>query len=427
MRSTDQRENAFGHAGETPQRATAPGKQTLTQSLAPRAATTAERGIPGGTLDEGGAPRAGFAPTSRQSYVDEILGAGASDRAGDWEADDALMSAMGLGPVEAHRTGPPAAQALASQQTLAAAPSATGTVRGVANVAAPAAVTVQARPAPRRTAGAAHAATYLELGGEHFSVISGKLVAGREELGEIENASAVLGTLSRSAPTTIVFRPREGVTSPAAGDLLAAAPEGSTVTSNSTVWVRNERAWNRLEGKKKRGGGQFKGVTKSGGGSVRERLTEMTRAGQLRLTGHQIAAMAAVAEVETGGQLGCVQTYDDQVVSIGFKQIVLGHGSLPKVMETAPVGFARHGLILDHTKRYVVDGWRKQPYQIAGCEDVEELRSPEWAIKFYHASLEPDVVSAICDLALADIRQVETATAPHEGASGHNFVTVHAP
>ncbi len=190
--------------------------------------------------------------------------------------------------------------------------------------------------------------------------------------------------------------------------------------ANAVVWVKHDGNWNKLTQTKKIAG-QSQGYTKSGGGAVRERLTELTVAGRLRLTGDEIAAFAAVAEVETGGQIGCVQTYDDQVLSVGFKQVVLGHGSLEKVMEAAPSGFAKHGLALDRSKRYAHPKWGNNPHQIEGCEVLQELRSPEWAIKFYHASMEPDVIAAICDVALPELRRVERTTAAKRDEVQHDF------
>lgn len=341
----------------------APGKQTRVEGGAAVGTERSEARAAGGVQGERGALRAG-----------------------DWEADDGLMGAMGLGP-----TAPAA-------------------VASTVNAAAP--------PEKKKAKSVKHKATYLELGERRYSIVGGQLMAGGEALGEIEDAAKVIGKLKRSAPTAIPFAPAEGVTSPAAGDLLAGAADGAKVTVGDKVWVRSERAWTSFKGSKSKGNGQFMGFAKYGGGTVRERLTEMTRAGKLRLSGEQIAAMAAAAEVETGGQIGCVQTYDDQVVSVGFKQVVMGHGSLEEVMEAAPAGFAKHGLVLDASKRYEKEGWRKQPRQIVGCEDVEELRSTEWALRFYHASMEPDVVAAISALMMEDLREVAQATASVAAGGG---------
>lgn len=325
----------------------------------------------------------------------------AAHRAGDWEADDSFLSAIGMGaPMKADATPTSAPVQL---RAAADAPQ--------AKAAPPAKAKGKGKPA--------HPPVTLELGDHHYTIVDGVLMSGREALGEIEDAKNAVGKLGKSAPGQILFKPGEGGAGPAAGDLVAAAPEGSTIRSGTTSWVKNGGAWHSFATKIKKG--SVKGFSKYGGGSVRERLTEMARAGQVKLSGEQVAVIAAMAEVETGGQIGCVQTYDDQVVSVGFKQVVLGHGSLEKIITQAPAGFAKHGIVIDYTRTYVKKGWDKQPHQFAGCDDVEELRSPEWAIKFYFASMEPDVVAAISTLALAELKTVEKTIDAADDKAGHDF------
>lgn len=188
----------------------------------------------------------------------------------------------------------------------------------------------------------------------------------------------------------------------------SAGPDDKPKAKKGHVVVESEGEWEELKQHGK------SGFSKYGGGKVKDKLVELTNAGQLKLTGTQIAVFDAVSQVETGGQIGCVQTYDDQVVSVGFKQVVLGHGSLEKMMKRAPVGFAKHGLALDPSKTYKKAGWSKQPHQIVGCPDVEALRTPDWAIKFYHASMEPDVIAAMCEL-LAQEQGIVDAAIDREG------------
>jgi hypothetical protein len=184
------------------------------------------------------------------------------------------------------------------------------------------------------------------------------------------------------------------------------------------VLVENEGKWEDLKGHGGNGK-SYAGFSKYGGGKVRDKLVELTNSGQLKLTPAQIAVFDAVSQVETGGQIGCVQTYDDQVVSVGFKQVVLGYASLEKMMVKAPAGFAKHGLQLDFSKTYKKSGW-SNPHQIVGCPDVEELRSPEWAIKFYHASMEPDVIGAMCEL-LAHEQGIVNKSIDQEGGVNEDY------
>lgn len=202
-------------------------------------------------------------------------------------------------------------------------------------------------------------------------------------------------------------------TKPGGGSLVQLKADGDAGAAGKQTRVEAAQAGGDAKVKQHAGGG----FSKYGGPSVREYLTQLAEGGQLQITGKQIALLDAVAQVETGGKIGCVQTYDDQIVSVGFKQVVLGHGSLEKIMKQAPAGFAKHGLTLDTSKKYTHPGWSKQPSQIEGCEDENELRRPEWGLKFYEASMEPDVVAAMCELALGESAKVEKAAAKLGGGA----------
>ena len=273
---------------------------------------------------------------------------------------------------------------------------------------------VQRRAKKRKSSGK----VYVEIGGEKLTIEGDSLVRDEDVLGTITGGRALAKGLRSKVPDRIDFTPAEGVTSPPAGDLLAGAADGTRVISGDTVWVWSEGAWNSLAGRKGRGGGEFGGYKKTGGGSVAAALTKLVATGAIALTPEQIAVIDAVSKVETGGDIGAVNTYDDQVMSIGFKQVVLGHGSLEKLMVSAPAGFAKHGLTVDTSKRYPKrKEWSHSPHQIVGAPDAEDLRSPEWAAKFYAASMEPDVVAAMCKLMLAEMAEVSATTASKGGAN----------
>ncbi|HEU4731281.1 MAG TPA: hypothetical protein VFT22_25480, partial [Kofleriaceae bacterium] len=157
------------------------------------------------------------------------------------------------------------------------------------------------------------------------------------------------------------------------------------------------------------------GFAKYGGGTVKSALIKLVESGHLKLTGAQIAQLDAIAQVETGGQIACVQTYDNQKISMGFKQVVLGYGSLEQLMLKAPAGFAKHGLSLDMSAVYT-DVKGGTPHQISGAPDSEMLRSEDWGNKFFAASMESDVIAAMCDLVLADAKKVDTSI--HKNAGG---------
>lgn len=90
----------------------------------------------------------------------------------------------------------------------------------------------------------------------------------------------------------------------------------------------------------------------SGGDKTHVALTKLHDAGQLKITARQIAQLDAMSKVETSGYASSVDTTDDQVVSIGFEQVVLGHKSIETIMKRVPGAFAKHGLELDTSKTY---------------------------------------------------------------------------
>lgn len=257
----------------------------------------------------------------------------------------------------------------------------------------------------------------LHIGGAEYRIAGDKLLSGDIELGTIADAAKAAESITRkqapSVPATIDFTPDNDAAGVFhAGDLLSQATEGSTIRSGRRLWVRSGGEWHRMDGHSQitKGArkGEYAGFSKYGGGTVISVLTRLTNEGLLALTPKQIVILDAIAQVETGGQISCVQTYDNQVVSVGFKQVVLGHGSLEKLMNRAAAGFAKHGLRLDSSRKYKrQSGWSQAPHQIQGCEDAEELRTPEWAIKFYHAGMEPDVIEGQCELALRELGHVQ--------------------
>ncbi|HSU07980.1 MAG TPA: hypothetical protein VLK57_02140 [Pseudonocardia sp.] len=95
------------------------------------------------------------------------------------------------------------------------------------------------------------------------------------------------------------------------------------------------------------------GVAKYGSTKLTTRLQDMMQRGVLGVAGapasldrDQLFLLQGVANVETGGVDNAVYTRDNMYVSLGFKQVTLGWGSLYEIMEAAPAAFAKHGIVL---------------------------------------------------------------------------------
>jgi hypothetical protein len=158
------------------------------------------------------------------------------------------------------------------------------------------------------------------------------------------------------------------------------------------------------------------GYSKSGGGTTRAVLTRLASTGKLKITPSQIAQLDAASQIESGGKIASVDTTDDQVVSIGFFQLVLGHKSIEAIMHKVPAAFAKYGLELDMSKTY---DFASHPHQIKGVEDYRELRGHEWGDKFYAASNDDAVIVAMAEFALAEAANVQAITTTHGGTGDY--------
>ncbi len=159
------------------------------------------------------------------------------------------------------------------------------------------------------------------------------------------------------------------------------------------------------------------GYSRSAGETTRAALTRLANAGKLKITPSEIAQLDGASQVESGGKIGSIDTTDDQVVSIGFFQIVLGHKSIEAVMQMVPSAFAKYGLELDKSKTYA---FASHPHQIKGVEDYEELRGQEWGDKFLQASLDDEIIAASAKFVLKEAAQVQQITAK-QGGTGDYF------
>jgi hypothetical protein len=96
--------------------------------------------------------------------------------------------------------------------------------------------------------------------------------------------------------------------------------------------------------------------------------------------------------VESGGQLAAINSWDSAVMSAGFMQWTLKFGELAEWIASAPRAFARHGIELDAKRTYRIGEYR--PPAFVGAPHHDDLRSCQWAARFYAASLDPEIVVA---------------------------------
>jgi hypothetical protein len=153
------------------------------------------------------------------------------------------------------------------------------------------------------------------------------------------------------------------------------------------------------------------GVAKYGTTRLTTRLQDMMRRGVLGVAGapatldrDQLFLLQGVANVETGGMDNAVYTRDNMYVSLGFKQVTLGWGSLYEIIKAAPAAFAKHGIVLGGGTYALKAG--KLP-AIEGAPDPVALKTPPWTDRFFDAGAEDEVVSAMVAYTLKELGRME--------------------
>lgn len=154
------------------------------------------------------------------------------------------------------------------------------------------------------------------------------------------------------------------------------------------------------------------GYARYGGGRVDERLRELRDRGALSIDDADIDMLQRIANVETGGCIQSINSYDDSFMSMGIMQWTVKHtdsyfpdGKLQRLIARAPHAFRRYGIELDPPRRYRLPvpngkGAAYRPVAIKGTARAGDLRGLAWAKRFWVAGLDPDVIAAYAQLAV---------------------------
>lgn len=180
---------------------------------------------------------------------------------------------------------------------------------------------------------------------------------------------------------------------PGAGSVLRLGRGDKWIVSDGSTWV--DMTGHHVK----------KGFEIAGGGRVDDKLRALSAAKKITVTADEIELMQRISEVESGGHLEDINTYDSDAVSLGFIQYTLA-GSLQELIEMAPDAFARYGIRLgpETTLKRSIGNVRVKGIQ--GVKDLQDLRSLEWAVKFFLAGLDPDVIAAQVKKAQAEFAAV---------------------
>jgi N-acetylmuramoyl-L-alanine amidase/Putative peptidoglycan binding domain len=149
--------------------------------------------------------------------------------------------------------------------------------------------------------------------------------------------------------------------------------------------------------------GQARGLARYGGARVDATLKALRDQGVLNITDADIDTLQRIANVESGGNLQALNTWDSAVVSIGFMQWTLRYGELQRWIRAAAPHFKRYGIELDPTRTYT---WKGKSYPaIKGADNPNELRWGPWAERFYQAGLDLQIVAIEGALAIQHLER----------------------
>jgi peptidoglycan hydrolase-like protein with peptidoglycan-binding domain len=149
------------------------------------------------------------------------------------------------------------------------------------------------------------------------------------------------------------------------------------------------------------------GYSRYGGGRVYDVLKALRDSGRLGMSDEEIEMLQRISNVETGGAIQALNSWDDVYMSIGFMQWPVAFDKLQRLIQRAPEAFRKYGIELDLNRRYRIR--RKYgdltPIAIKGAQDPRDLRSLDWAKRFYAAGLDPDIIVEEAKLALEVINE----------------------
>jgi hypothetical protein len=136
----------------------------------------------------------------------------------------------------------------------------------------------------------------------------------------------------------------------------------------------------------------------------------------LSISDGDIDMLQRASNVETGGRLTALNSYDSAYVSVGFMQWTLRYGELQQWIALAPQAFRRYGIELEPTLKYTFSPTDKEK-AIVGAARAADLRSQEWGLRFYMATLDLDAAIVEYRRAVEDSKKVRRSIVDPHGAA----------
>jgi len=161
-----------------------------------------------------------------------------------------------------------------------------------------------------------------------------------------------------------------------------------------------------------------RGYHRYGGGRVDDRLKELRENGKLSISDADIEMLQRIANIESRGCIQGINSYDDSFMSMGFMQWTIKYGKLQRFIQHASDAFRRHGIELDAPRKYgITTRWGPStPIAIKGAQKPNNLRSLDWAKRFYRAGLDPDIIAKEAAFALMVIEETKNSIAKRVGS-----------
>lgn len=143
-----------------------------------------------------------------------------------------------------------------------------------------------------------------------------------------------------------------------------------------------------------------------GGGPLREKLLSLRQQGKLQITPNEIEMFRLVSIPESGGLVNAINSWDDMFMSMGFLQLTIRYYELAQVIKRAPEAFKKHGIELDPERKYFPD--ERNSIAIKNAPNITDLRSFDWAKRFYNAGLEDDAIIAQVEVGRTILRTIRS-------------------
>jgi hypothetical protein len=183
-----------------------------------------------------------------------------------------------------------------------------------------------------------------------------------------------------------------------------------------------------------------KGYSAYGGGRLDSKLKKLRSEGKLAITDNEILLLQELARTESSGLVQAINSWDSAYMSVGFAQFTFIHkhhfpykkikqiadpkdlqrieknspeaftryfdkkeepGKLQMMIELAPDSFRKYDIELSGTIRWKDrKGKIHEVKSLKGLNKLKELRSYDWARKFYCAGLDEDIIIAQAKLVL---------------------------